>query len=183
MKHLLPAIALTTLAAASQAGQGLSYNSLSIGLNNFTNTEAAGHDRYYYVSASARLPNSNFIIGAGTTLGGGGNTGSIGRQPNGTDSVSISYVFDDVANFADAVIQAGSDEYRSAYIRKNLGKGFEASLGYLRFSDGNDGYFVGLGYSLNKSLSLDYVYQRTTSSWPSSSAKWILNQISLRYNF
>ncbi|MEI7652085.1 MAG: hypothetical protein WCJ96_08765 [Verrucomicrobiota bacterium] len=183
MKHLPPALALITLAAAAQAGQGLSYDSLSIGFNNFTNTEAAGHDRYYWISASARLPNSNFVLGASTTLGGGGNTGSIGHQLNGVDSVNISYVFDDVAHFADVVIQAGSNENRSAYVRKNLGNGFEATAGYFRFSSTDDGYFVGLGYSFSKALSLDYFYQRDSNGWPSSSATWVLNSIAVRYNF
>lgn len=184
MKHLLPALALTTLVAASAqaAGQGLSYDYVSFGYDIWTNTNASGNAKGYSLSAQTKLGSSNFLVGGRTTIGSATNTGAFAPVGNGSDSAYLGYLFSDVAGFADVVVSVASDEVYDVKARKNLGNGFEASLSYARVS-GENRYEGSVGYSFSKNLSLDYTYSRLAASWPSAGSYAVLNSIGLRYNF
>ena len=89
MKHILPILTITTLAAAASAqtaaaSSGLSYN--RVGLNYATNNVKG-----YSLSASALIGNSNVLLAGSTTIGGNSST-------NGANSVSVGYVFKNVAD-------------------------------------------------------------------------------------
>ena len=94
MKHILPILTITTLAAAASAqsaaaSSGLSYNRVGVSYN----TDSKG----FSVSASALIGSSNFLVEADTTIGGS-------TSGNGVDSVSLGYVFKNVALGADATV-------------------------------------------------------------------------------
>ena len=184
MKHLIPALALTTLAAASAqaAGQGLSYDYVSFSFDMWSNTNVDGHANGYSVSAQTKLGSSNFLIGGRTTVGSASNTSAFAPVGNGQDSAYVGYLFSDVGGFADVTVSVASDEVYSVKARKSLGRGFEAGLGYARVS-GENRYEASVGYALTKNLSLDYSYSRLAASWPSAGSYAVLNTIGLRYNF
>jgi hypothetical protein len=110
MKHILPILTITTLAAAASAQAaapaGLSYNRVGLGYN----TDSKG----YSLSASALIGGSNFLVEAETTIG-GNSTG------NGSDSVSLGYVFKNVAYGIDATVSVASNEAYGLGLRKDLG--------------------------------------------------------------
>jgi hypothetical protein len=166
MKHILPILTITTLAAAasaqSAASSGLSYNRVGLGYN----TDSKG----YSLSASALIGSSNFLVEAGTTLGGSG-TG------NGSDSVSLGYVFKNVALGADATVSVGSNESYGLNVRKDLGNNIELAVGYARES-GVNGWGVELAYNVSKQIQVAVGVSDTNAAGSSSTT-----DISVRYNF
>ena len=165
MKHILPILTITTLAAAASAqsaaaSSGLSYNRVGLGYN----TDSKG----YSLSASALIGSSNFLVSADTSIG-GNSTG------NGADSVSLGYVFKNVAFGADATLSVGSNESYGLNVRKDLGSNIEGSAGYSRTA-GVNGYNVGVAYNLTKQYQLGVVYSK--QSGVSSVTSVVLN-----YNF
>ena len=165
MKHILPILTITTLAAAasaqSAASSGLSYNRVGLGYN----TDSKG----YSLSASALIGSSNFLVEAETTIGGSG-TG------NGTDSVSLGYVFKNVAFGADATVSVGSDESYGLNVRKDLGNNIEGAVSYGRESGVNT-WGVELAYNVSKQIQVAIGYQ--------DSADFVkgVTSFSARYNF
>ncbi len=167
MKHILPILTITTLAAAASAqsaaaSSGLSYNRVGLGYN----TDSKG----YSLSASALIGSSNFLVEADTTIG--GNTSG-----NGVDSVSLGYVFKNVALGADATVSVGSDESYGLNVRKDLGNNIELAVGYAR-SNGVNGWGAELAYNVSKQIQVAVGVSDTNVAGSSSTT-----DISVRYNF
>jgi len=164
MKHILPILTITTLAAAasaqSAASSGLSYNRVGLGYN----TDSKG----YSLSASALIGSSNFLVEAETTIGGSG-TG------NGADSVSIGYVLKNVAFGADATVSVGSNESYGLNVRKDLGNNIELALGYGRVS-GENVWGAELAYNVSKQIQVAVGYSDASGSASTT-------DVSVRYNF
>ena len=168
MKHILPILTITTLAAAasaqSAASSGLSYNRVGLGYN----TDSKG----YSLSASALIGSSNFLVSAGTTIG-GNNTG------NGTDSVSLGYVFKNVALGADATVSVGSNESYGLNVRKDLGSNIEGAVSYNRVAK-NDVWGAELAYNVSKQVQLAVGYSDSNASGAAGKGQ---TSITARYNF
>ena len=166
MKHILPILTITTLAAAasaqSAASSGLSYNRVGLGYN----TDSKG----YSLSASALIGGSNFLVSADTTIG-GNSTG------NGADSVSLGYVFKNVALGADATVSVGSNESYGLNVRKDLGSNIEGSVSYNRVAK-NDVWGAELAYNVSKQIQLAVGYSDSNAAGASGETT-----ISARYNF
>jgi len=164
MKHILPILTITTLAAAasaqSAASSGLSYNRVGLGYN----TDSKG----YSLSASALIGSSNFLVEAETTIGGSG-TG------NGDDSVSLGYVFKNVAFGADATVSVGSNESYGLNVRKDLGNNIELALSYGRES-GDNVWGAELAYNVSKQIQVAVGYSDASGSASTT-------DVSVRYNF
>jgi len=167
MKHILPIITITTLAAAASAqtaaaSSGLSYNRVGVSYN----TDSKG----FSLSASALIGSSNFLVEADTTIGGS-------SSGNGADSVSLGYVFKNVALGADATVSVGSDESYGLNVRKDLGNNIELAVGYAR-SSGVNGWGAELAYNVSKQIQVAVGVSDTNAAGSSSTT-----DISVRYNF
>ena len=147
MKHILPILTLTTLAAAASAQAaapaGLSYNRIEFSSQSFSG------DVSYVLSAQAMLGASNFIVKATTTVG--------GDTINGSDSVSIGYVFKNFAFGTDATLSIGSNENYSIQLRKDIGNNLEAGVLVNRTPD-NDVWGLELAYNLSKQIQVAVGY-------------------------
>ena len=165
MKHILPIITITTLAAAASAqtaaaSSGLSYNRVGVSYN----TDSKG----FSLSASALIGSSNFLVEADTTIGGS-------SSGNGVDSVSLGYVFKNVALGADATVSVGSDEAYGLNVRKDLGNNIELAVGYSREA-GVNVWGAELAYNVSKQIQVAFGYSDASGSASTS-------DISVRYNF
>ena len=165
MKHILPILTLTTLAAAASAQaaapSGLSYNRVGLGYN----TDTKG----YSLSASALIGGSNYLVGASTTIG-GNSTG------NGADSVSLGYVFKNVAYGIDATIALGSNEVKTLGLRKDLGNNFEAAASFGRNAAHNNAWSVEAAYNVSKQIQLAVGYSDAQAASGTT-------DLTVRYNF
>jgi hypothetical protein len=169
MKHILPILTITTLAAAASAqsaaaSSGLSYNRVGLGYN----TDSKG----YSLSASALIGSSNFLVEADTSIG--GNTSG-----NGVDSVSLGYVFKNVALGADATVSVGSNESYGLNVRKDLGNNIELAVGYARES-GLNVWGAELAYNVSKQIQLAVGYSDSNAVGAAGKGQ---TDISVRYNF
>jgi hypothetical protein len=162
MKHILPILTITTLAAAAsaQSASGLSYNRVGLGYN----TDSKG----YSLSASALIGGSNFLVEAETTIGGSATT-------NGDDSVSLGYVFKNVAFGADATVSVGSNESYGLNVRKDLGNNIEGAVSYGRESGVNT-WGVELAYNVSKQIQVAVGYSDASGAASTT-------DIAVRYNF
>ena len=166
MKHILPILTLTTLAAAasaqSAASSGLSYNRVGLGYN----TDSKG----YSLSASALIGGSNFLVGASSTIGGN-------NTANGTDSVSLGYVFKNAALGADAIVSVASNEAYGLGLRKDLGiYNLEAAASFGRNSSDNNVWSAELAYNVSKQIQIAAGVSDEQGANSTSS-------ITVRYNF
>jgi len=166
MKHILPILTLTTLAAAASAqvaaSSGLSYNRVGLGYN----TDSKG----YSLSASALIGGSNFLVGASSTIGGNGTA-------NGTDSVSLGYVFKNAALGADAIVSVASNEAYGLGLRKDLGiYNLEAAASFGRNSSDNNVWSAELAYNVSKQIQIAAGVSDEQGANSTSS-------ITVRYNF
>jgi hypothetical protein len=168
MKHILPILTITTLAAAasaqSAASSGLSYNRVGLGYN----TDSKG----YSLSASALIGSSNFLVGASTTIGGSNTT-------NGADSVSLGYVFKNVALGADATVSVGSNESYGLNVRKELAANIEGAVSYNR-AQKNDIWGAELAYNVSKQVQLAVGYSDSNASGAAGKGH---TDLTVRYNF
>jgi len=168
MKHILPILTLTTLAAAASAQAaapaGLSYNRVGLGYN----TDSKG----YSLTASALIGGSNFLVEADTTIGGADGAAA----SNGTDSVSLGYVFKNVAFGADVTVSVASDEARGLNIRKDIGNNLEVAAAFGRNSADNNVWGAELAYNVSKQIQLAVGYSDEQGQASTS-------DISVRYNF
>ena len=166
MKHILPILTITTLAAAASAqvaaSSGLSYNRVGLGYN----TDSKG----YSLSASALIGSSNFLVEASTQIGGGSTVNGAD-----TDSVSLGYVFKNVAFGADATVSVGSNESYGLNVRKDLGNNIEGAVSYGRESGVNT-WGVELAYNVSKQIQVAVGYSDAQGSASTT-------DISVRYNF
>ena len=166
MKHILPILTITTLAAAASAqsaaaSSGLSYNRVGLGYN----TDSKG----YSLSASALIGSSNFLVEADTTIG--GNTSG-----NGSDSVSLGYVFKNVALGADVTVSVASDEAYGLNVRKDIGNNLEVAASFGRNSADNNVWGAELAYNVSKQIQLAVGFSDASGSASTT-------DISVRYNF
>ena len=148
MKHILPILTLTTLAAAasaqSAAAAGLSYNRAGVNYN----TDAAAGDNGYSVSVESLVGSSNVWVGASADL-----------NNAGEDSVSVGYLFKNVAAGIDATVAVSSDDTYGIILRRSLNEvvaGLEARLVYARKegSKSTDGFTYELAYNINKQFQI-----------------------------
>jgi hypothetical protein len=166
MKHILPILTLTTLAAAASAqvaaSSGLSYNRVGLGYN----TDSKG----YSLSASALIGGSNFLVGASSTIGGN-------NTANGTDSVSLGYVFKNAVLGADATVSVASNEAYGLGLRKDLGiYNLEAAASFGRNSDDNNVWSAELAYNVSKQI-------QVAAGVSDEQGKNSTSSITVRYNF
>ena len=181
MKHILPILTLTTLAAAASAQaaapSGLSYNRVGVSREGQNNN----------LSVSQLLGSSNVLLGLSTRSY--AVDGSYSNTANYT-FLSVGYVFKNVAAGADATVYLGAgDSHNNSAIGVNLRRslsevyaGLEVALGY-ESRKGNSGsanqsaWTYEVAYNINKQFSVAY---GVTDEKGASSNR---NTVSVRYNF
>jgi hypothetical protein len=170
MKHILPILTLTTLAAAasaqSAAAAGLSYNRVGVNYN----TDSA--ENGYSVSAEALIGSSSVWVG-----------GSADLDNKGADRVSVGYLFKNVAAGIDATVAVSSNDTYGITLRRSLNEvvaGLEARFVYEQStgSTRSDSFVYELAYNIGSK------YQVAVSIQDSDVVA--LDQdvsVSVRYNF
>ena len=170
MKHILPILTLTTLAAAasaqSAAAAGLSYNRAGVNYN----TDAAAGDNGYSVSVESLVGSSNVWVGASADL-----------NAAGEDEVSVGYLFKNVAAGIDATVAVSSNDTYGVILRRSLNEvvaGLEARFVWAQAagSDRSNEYTYELAYNVNSK------YQVAVSIADQESAG-NETSVSVRYNF
>jgi len=170
MKHILPIITITTLAAAASAqtaaaSSGLSYNRVTVSRQSQNNT----------LSASALLGSSNVLATIGTSTAG--------------TSYELGYVFKGVGAGIDATVSVGpGNSTQNSTVGLNLRRslsevvaGLEVAVG-VAYNSGANGtastkvFSYELAYNINKQFSVAYGITD-----PAVGAN--LNTVSVRYNF
>ena len=168
MKHILPIITLTTLAAAasaqSAAAAGLSYNRVGVNYN----TDSA--ENGYSVSAEALIGSSNVWVG-----------GSADLDNAGADRVSVGYLFKNVAAGIDATVFVSSNDVYGVTLRRSLNEviaGLEARFVWAQATGSNrqNAYVYELAYNIGSK------YQVAVSIADQESAA-NETSVSVRYNF
>jgi len=172
MKHILPILTLTTLAAAasaqSAAAAGLSYNRASLSYN----TDAGAKDNGYSASIEALVGSSNVWVGASADL-----------NAAGADSVSVGYLFKNVAAGIDATVSVSSNDTYGLILRRSLNEviaGLEARFVWSQATGSNqkDSFVYELAYNVNSK------YQVAVSIQDSDVAAVDQDvSVSVRYNF
>ena len=169
MKHILPILTLTTLAAAasaqSAAAAGLSYNRAGVNYNT-----DSGAQNGYSVSAEALIGSSNVWVG-----------GTADLDSAGADRVSVGYLFKNVAAGIDATVAVSSNDTYGVILRRSLNEvvaGLEARLVYARQegSRSADGFTYELAYNINKQFQLAVSVEDTDGAGNETS-------VTVRYNF
>ena len=169
MKHILPILTLTTLAAAasaqSAAAAGLSYNRAGLSYN----TDAAAGDNGYSLSVEALVGSSNVWVGASADL----NTA-------GADNVSVGYLFKNVAAGIDATAFVGSNDGYGIIARRSLNEvvaGLEARFVWSQNGgSSNDTFVYELAYNVGSK------YQVAVSIEDASNVAE-QTSVTVRYNF
>ncbi len=168
MKHILPILTLTTLAAAasaqSAAAAGLSYNRAGVNYN----TDSA--ENGYSVSAEALIGSSNVWVG-----------GSADLDNAGADRVSVGYLFKNVAAGIDATVAVSSNDTYGLILRRSLNEvvaGLEARFVWAQATGSNreNAYLYELAYNVNSK------YQVAVSIADVENADEEVS-VSVRYNF
>jgi hypothetical protein len=142
MKHILPILTLTTLAAAASAQSaaapaGLSYNRVGVNYN----TDSA--ENGYSVSAEALIGSSNVWVG-----------GSADLDNAGEDTIAVGYLFKNVLGGIDATVAVSSNDTYGITLRRSLNEvvaGLEARFVYAQSIGGDrtDGFVYELAYNVN----------------------------------
>ena len=168
MKHILPIITLTTLAAAasaqSAAAAGLSYNRAGVNYN--TDSVENG----YSVSVEALVGSSNVWVGATADL-----------DNVGEDSVAVGYLFKNVAAGIDATVAVASNDTYGIILRRSLNEvvaGLEARFVWSQATGSNsvDSFVYELAYNIGSK------YQVAVSIEDADGAD-NETSVSVRYNF
>ena len=174
MKHILPIVTLTTLAAAasaqSAAAAGLSYNRAGVNYNTDATTLADGSsDNGYSLSAEALVGSSNVWVGATANL-----------NKAGADSVSVGYLFKNVAAGIDATAFVGSNDVYGITLRRSLNEvvaGLEARFVWSQNGgSSNDTFVYELAYNVGSK------YQVAVSIEDASNVAE-QTSVTVRYNF
>jgi hypothetical protein len=171
MKHILPILTITTLAAAASAqtapaASGLSYNRAGLSYN----TDKAAGDNGYSLSVEALIGSTNIWI-----------AGTADLNSAGEDSVAIGYVFKNVAAGIDATVSVESDDNYGITLRRSLNEvvaGLEARLVYSR-QEGSvsaDGFTYELAYNINKQFQIAVSVEDVSGAKNETS-------VTVRYNF
>jgi hypothetical protein len=171
MKHILPILTLTTLAAAASAQSaaapaGLSYNRAGINYNN----DAAADSNGYSISVEALVGSSNVWVG-----------GTANLDAAGEDSVALGYLFKNVVGGIDATAFVGSNDQYGVVLRRSLNEviaGLEARFVYAQAtgSDRTDGFVYELAYNIGSKYQVAVSFQDVDSQ----DEEFI---VSVRYNF
>ncbi|MFN5654350.1 MAG: hypothetical protein ACK47U_00505 [Verrucomicrobiota bacterium] len=168
MKHILPILTLTTLAAAASAqsagAAGLSYNRVGVNYN----TDSA--ENGYSVSAEALIGSSNVWVG-----------GSADLDNAGADSVSVGYLFKNVAAGIDATVAVSSNDTYGVILRRSLNEvvaGLEARFVYSQSTGGNS--VDTLVYELAYNIGAKYQVAVSIADQDGSDNE---TSVSVRYNF
>ncbi len=175
MKHILPILTLTTLAAAasaqSAAAAGLSYNRAGLSYNSDATTLADGSsDNGYSASIEALVGSSNVWVSA-----------SAGLNSQGSDNVSVGYLFKNVAAGIDATAFVGSNDGFGIVARRSLNEvvaGLEGRIVWSQDGGSNntDSFVYELAYNVNSK------YQVAVSIEDASNVAE-QTSITVRYNF
>ncbi len=168
MKHILPILTLTTLAAAasaqSAAAAGLSYNRAGLSYN----TDAASGNGYS-ASIEALVGSSNIWVGA-----------SAGLDTKGEDEVTVGYLFKNVIAGIDATAFVGSNDGYGIIARRSLNEvvaGLEGRIVWSQNGGSNTDTFVyELAYNVNSK------YQVAVSIEDANGASE-QTSVTVRYNF
>ena len=169
MKHILPILTLTTLAAAasaqSAAAAGLSYNRAGVNYN----TDAVAGDNGYSLSVEALVGSSNVWVGATAEL-----------DKAGADSVAVGYLFKNVAAGIDATAFVGSNDVYGVTLRRSLNEvisGLEARFVWSKATGADVDTFV---YELAYNIGSKY---QVAVSIADQESKGNETSVSVRYNF
>jgi hypothetical protein len=170
MKSIITVLALSTLSVAASAQTadapaGLAYNRVGLAYSDST--------RGFGLEASALIGNTNLLIEASTTIGGG-------SAGNGADSVSLGYVFKNLAYGADVIATVGSDETYGLTLRKALPANFEVTVGYERTA-GVNLWGAELAYNFNRQVSFAVAYVHASNA--PANVKSNDTQLFVRYSF
>jgi hypothetical protein len=168
MKHILPILTLTTLAAAASAqsaAAGLSYNRAGLSYN----TDAGAGDNGYSLSVEALVGSSNVWVGASADLNNAGD-----------DGVAVGYLFKNVVAGIDATAFVGSNDGYGIIARRSLNEvvaGLEGRIVWSQEGGSNDNSFVyELAYNVNSK------YQVAVSIADANGAD-TETSVTVRYNF
>ena len=170
MKHILPILTLTTLAAAasaqSAAAAGLSYNRAGVNYN----TDAAAGNNGYSASIEALVGSSNVWVSA-----------TAGLNTAGADAVTVGYLFKNVAAGIDATAFVGSNDGFGIVARRSLNEVVAGLEGRIVWSQNGgsksaDSFVYELAYNVNSK------YQVAVSIADSSSVAE-QTSVTVRYNF
>ncbi len=170
MKHILPILTLTTLAAAasaqSAAAAGLAYNRAGLSYN----TDAGAGDNGYSVSVEALVGSSNVWVGA-----------EAGLNNEGADAVSVGYLFKNVIGGIDATVAVSSNDTYGVILRRSLNEivaGLEGRFVFAQEtgSDRSDSFVYELAYNVNSK------YQVAVSLADASGVDEEVS-VTVRYNF
>ena len=170
MKHILPILTLTTLAAAasaqSAAAAGLSYNRAGLSYN----TDSGAGDNGYSVSVEALVGSSNVWVGGAADL-----------NAAGDDEVSVGYLFKNVIGGIDATVAVSSNDTYGVILRRSLNEvvaGLEGRFVYEQTtgSDRTDSFVYELAYNVNSK------YQVAVSVADVNDADEEVS-VTVRYNF
>ena len=169
MKHILPILTLTTLAAAASAqsaAAGLSYNRAGLSYN----TDAAANDNGYSLSVEALVGSSNVWVGANADA-----------NSQGDDNVSVGYLFKNVAAGVDATAFVGSNDGFGIIARRSLNEvvaGLEGRIVWSQNggSKSTDTFVYELAYNVNSK------YQVAVSIEDASNVAE-QTSVTVRYNF
>ena len=169
MKHILPILTLTTLAAAasaqSAAAAGLSYNRAGLSYN----TDAGVNDNGYSASIEALVGSSNVWVGA-----------NAGLNNKGEDNVSVGYLFKNVAAGIDATAFVGSNDGYGIIARRSLNEvvaGLEGRAVWSQNGGSNTDTFVyELAYNVNSKYQVAVSIEDKSGSDEQTS-------VTVRYNF
>ncbi len=175
MKHILPILTLTTLAAAasaqSAAAAGLSYNRAGLSYNTDAgNTLDGSGDNGYSLSVEALVGSSNVWVGAAANL-----------NEDGADNVSVGYLFKNVAAGIDATAFVGSNDGFGIIARRSLNEvvaGLEGRIVWSQNggSKSTDTFVYELAYNVNSK------YQVAVSIEDASNVAE-QTSVTVRYNF
>ena len=170
MKHILPILTITTLAAAasaqSAAAAGLSYNRAGISYN----TDAAAGNNGYSASIEALVGSSNVWVGA-----------TAGLDTAGADNVSVGYLFKNVVAGIDATAFVGSNDGFGIVARRSLNEvvaGLEGRIVWSQATGSNreNAYVYELAYNVNSKYQVA-VSIADAENQPNETS------VSVRYNF
>ena len=169
MKHILPILTLTTLAAAasaqSAAAAGLSYNRAGLSYN----TDAASGNGYS-ASIEALVGSSNIWVGA-----------SAGLDTKGEDEVTVGYLFKNVVAGIDATAFVGSNDGYGIIARRSLNEvvaGLEGRIVWSQDGGSNstDSFVYELAYNVNSKYQVAVSIEDKSGSDEQTS-------VTVRYNF
>ena len=165
MKHILPIITLTTLAAAasaqSAAPAGLIYNRVTVNQNTSGSTNRN-------ISVANLIGGSNVLV----ELAQGG--------INSSTEINVGYVFKNVTNGIDATvgITSGTSDGIGVNLRRSLSEvyaGLELAVGYTRGEGSSNKWSYEVSYNINKQFSVAF----GAEDFQNANAK----SVSVRFNY